>query len=167
MKKISILILCILLSSVWLYAQTSSSDPMQAYQNALAEYDSAVKQLERANLRSQKREIIRKNISLTPDQEKAFWPIYDKYEAETIKINDRRFALINDYVSHYQDLSNEKAAELINSLMQVQKERHEMKRNYVRELGKVIPAKPALRLLLIENQMDLQLDAAIAAQIPL
>src|SRR5262249_7369810 len=136
-KVIAALSVLILICALPLYAQTSSDDAMQAYQNALADYDSAVKQLQRSNLRSQKREIIKKNVSLTSDEAKAFWPIYDKYEAETTKLNDRRFALINDYVSHYENLSAAKAAELINSWMQLQKERLEMKRNYVRELGKV------------------------------
>lgn len=162
-----IAVVSVLVCAIQLYAQTSSDDAIQAYQNALADYDSAVKQLQRSNLRSQKREIIKKNISLNSDEAKAFWPVYDKFEAETTRLNDQRFALINDYVSHYDNLTAGKAAELINSWMQLQKERQEMKRNYVRELGKVIPAKPALRLLLLESQMDLQIDASIAAQLPL
>jgi hypothetical protein len=42
-----------------------------------------------------------------------------------------------------------------------------LKRAYIKELGTVLTAKQALRLLLLENQIDLQIEAQIAAQIPL
>jgi len=155
------LFLCTTLS-----AQTPE-EAIQAYNNALQAFDSAAQQLQRANLRAQKKEIVKKALSLSSDQSEAFWPIYDKYEAEVIKINDARVVLITDYVNHHADLSAEKATELINRVMQVQMQRQELKRSYVKDLGKVLSAKQALRLLLLENQIDVQIDAQIAAQIPL
>jgi hypothetical protein len=123
--------------------------------------------LQRANLRAQKREIIQKAISVSSEQSKLFWPIYDRFEAETIRINDERLAIINDYVNQKSDLSAEQATNLINRMMSIQLRRNESKRGYVKELGKVLTAKQALRLLLLENQIDVQIDAQIAAQIPL
>jgi hypothetical protein len=149
-----------------IYAQ-SPEEAMQAYANALKAYDDAAQQLQRANLRAMKKQIVGQALSLTSDQSPRFWPIYDKYEAEVLKINDTRIALITDYLNHRADLSSEKASELINRVMQSQLERQERKRAYVKELGKVLTAKQALRLLLLENQIDIQIDAQIAAQIPL
>ena len=148
------------------FAQTSE-EAIQAYTNALKAYDEAAQHLQRANLRDQKREIVKQAISLHSNQSVPFWAIYDKYEAEAIKINDSRLALINEYVNHRQDLTAEKAAQMINRIMQTQQQRHELKRGYVKELGKVLDAKQALRLLLLEHQIDVQIDAEIAAQIPL
>ena len=145
----------------------SSEEAIQAYTDALRAFDGAAQQLQRANIRAQKKEVVKQALSLSSQQSQAFWPIYDKYEAESIKLNDARIALINDYVSHHSDLSAEKAAELINRVMQLQQQRHDMKRAYIKDLGKVLSAKQALRLLLLENQIDVQVDAQIAAQIPL
>jgi len=145
----------------------AQQDPTQAFQDAVRIYNDAAQQLQRANLRSQKKQIINNSLSLSTEQAKAFWSIYDKYEVEFTKINDSRLAIISDYLNHYKNLSSEKAAELINRMMEVQRQRHELKRNYVRELGKIMPSKQALRLLLLESQMDLQVDAQIAMQIPL
>jgi Spy/CpxP family protein refolding chaperone len=142
-------------------------DAEQAYQSALKAYDAAVLQLERSNVRLQKRAIIKKSLSLNEKQSAQFWPIYDKYEAATAKINDTRLALITDYLNHRKDLSAEKATELINGAMQTQTQKLELKRVYVKDLGKVLTAKQALRLLLLENQLDVQIEAQIAAQIPL
>ena len=168
MKKIAAIVLLSYLRIASLYAQSNSDDNAeQAYQAALKAYDAAVLQLERSNVRSQKRVIIRKSISLNTEQSKNFWPIYDKYEASVIKLNDQRLALIMDYVNHREDLSAEKATELINSAMQLQQQKQELKRTYVTDLGKVLTAKQALRLLLLENQFDVEIEAQIAAQIPL
>ncbi|MCI0443221.1 hypothetical protein L0152_08390 [bacterium] len=168
MKKIAAIVLLSFLRIVCLYAQSDSDDNAeQAYQAALKAYDDAVLQLERSNVRSQKRVIIRKSISLNTEQSKNFWPIYDNYEARVVKLNDQRLSLIMDYVNRREDLSAEKATELINSAMQLQQQKQELKRAYVTDLGKVLTAKQALRLLLLENQFDVEIEAQIAAQIPL
>jgi Spy/CpxP family protein refolding chaperone len=165
-KPLAIFVTYFLISTSCLTAQ-STDETIQAYNNAIQAYGDAVQQLQRANLRTQKREIINKSLSLTAEQSKKFWPIYDKNEAELTRINDRRLALINDYVSYKSGIPSEKAAELINSIMQIQQDRHELKRRYVKEMGTVLTGKQALRLLLLENQIDLQIEAQIAAQIPL
>jgi hypothetical protein len=167
MKKVAVVILFSFLFVICLYAQTNSEmDAEQAYQSALKAYDDAVLQLERSNVRSQKRAIIKKSLSLNEQKSAQFWPIYDKYEAATAKINDKRLALITDYINQRKDLSAEKATELINSAMQTQTQKLELKRAYIKDLGKVLTAKQALRLLLLENQIDVELEAHIAAQIP-
>jgi Spy/CpxP family protein refolding chaperone len=168
MKKIAAIVLLSFLRIASLYAQSNSDDNAeQAYQAALKAYDAAVLQLERSNVRSEKRAIIKKSISLNTEQSQNFWPIYNKYEASVVKLNDQRLALIMDYVNHREDLGGEKATELINSAMQLQQQKQELKRAYVTDLGKVLTAKQALRLLLLENQFDVEIEAQIAAQIPL
>jgi hypothetical protein len=168
MKNVAAVILFNFLFVICLHAQTNSEmDAEQAYQSALKAYDVAVMQLERSNVRSQKRAIIKKELSLNEKQSAEFWPIYDKYAAATSKINDTRLALITDYLNQRKDLSAEKATELINSAMQTQIQKLELKRAYIKDLGKVLTAKQALRLLLLENQVDVEIEAQIAAQIPL
>ena len=166
MKKCLVLALFCCFSTNFAAAQTSE-EAILAYGNALKAFDDAAQQLQRANLRAQKKQIVEKAISLSSEQSKAFWPVYEKYEAEVVQINDQRLALISDYVAHRENLSAEKATELINSMMKIQLQRQEVKRSYVKQLGKVLTSKQALRLLLLENQIDIQLDAYIAAQIPL
>ena len=147
-------------------AWAASDEAEAAYADALKAYDEASQHLQRSNLREQKRDIVSQALSLTSEQAFEFWPVYDKHEQETTRINDARLAIINDYLSNKSDLAPEKASDLINRIMQAQNDRNEMKRRYVKDLGKVLTAKQALRLLILENQMDLQIDAQIASQIP-
>jgi|GEM_PF-1012106 len=161
---IFVMLVCVV---VHVASAQSADDAIEAYGKALKAFDDAAQQLQRANLRAQKREVVKQALSLSSDQAHMFWPIYDHYELETIKLNDTRLALIADYVNHRSELPPEKAAGLINRVMQAQKQKYELKRAYVKDLGKVLNAKQALRLLLLENQIDVQVDAQIAAQIPL
>jgi hypothetical protein len=166
MKKHFLFVLLFFISVTSTGAQTSD-EAILAYTESLKAFDAAAQQLQRASLRAQKKQIVEKAISVSSEQSQAFWPIYNQYEAQVIRINDKRLALINDYIAHRENITAEKATELINGVMQVQLERQEMKRSYVKQLGKLLTAKQALRLLLLENQIDIQLDAFIAAQIPL
>lgn len=166
LKKATLVLVC-LVSIVYVHAQTASDEAVQAYNDAVKAYENAAQQEARGKLRAQKKEIVRQAISLSSEQSRDFWPIYDKHEAETARINDTRLALLQDYLDHRAGMTPEKAGELINRIMQVQLQRQESKRAYVKELGTVLTAKQALRLLLLETQLDVQVDAQIAAQIPL
>src|SRR5262249_10800900 len=89
LKKISLFIFLFLITGIL----SAQEDPTQAFQDAVRIYNDAAQQLQRANLRSQKKQIINNSLSLTTEQAKAFWPVYDKYEVEFTKINDARLAI--------------------------------------------------------------------------
>jgi hypothetical protein len=60
----------------------------------------------RKDLRSQKKQIIAANLKLTDKEAEKFWPIYDQYTAETIKINDTKYGLIQKYAQNYERLQS-------------------------------------------------------------
>jgi len=171
MKKFTIFIALVLVAG-FAWAQTAetqkaSMDPVAAYKKAEKDYMNASIDLQRLNIRNQKRAIIQKAIPLTADQAKAFWPIYDKYEAALIKVNDIRFNMIKDYAAHYETMTDEKADELITKATDFQDQRFALRKTYLNEAKTVLPAKLVARLYQLENQMDLLVDLDIAAQVPL
>src|SRR5436190_22479528 len=74
---------------------------------ALKEDSSAAKisdieiNLMRKDLRDQKKQIVAANLPLTGDEAAKFWPLYDAYTRETIKVNDQRYALVKEYAANY------------------------------------------------------------------
>src|SRR6478736_891184 len=58
----------------------------------------------RKDLRDQKKQIVAANLPLTGDEAAKFWPVYDSYTQETIKINDRRYALFKEYAANYNTM---------------------------------------------------------------
>jgi hypothetical protein len=148
-------------------AQTSTDDAMKAYQSATKAYEEASLDLQRAKLRENKRALIQKAVPLTEEQNKAYWPIYDKYEKELTKLNDQRLALIEDYAKNYETMTDEKAAELIVRAMDFQDKRTQLRRTYLGELKNVLTPKTVARLMQLENQTDLLIDLQIASEVPL
>jgi len=70
----------------------------------------------RKDLRDQKKQIVAQNLPLTPDEATRFWPVYDQYTAETIKVNDQRYALIKEYGAAGNNMTDEQASSYIKTL---------------------------------------------------
>jgi hypothetical protein len=70
-------------------------------------------QLLRKDLRSQKKQLIAANLPLTDAEALKFWPVYDQYQAEITKIGDTRFALIKEYATNYNTLTETQAHDLV------------------------------------------------------
>src|SRR5436190_24247521 len=51
----------------------------------------------RKDLRSEKKQILAANMTLTDTEAERFWPVYDRFAAELARLNDSKPALLNDY----------------------------------------------------------------------
>ncbi|PWT92424.1 MAG: hypothetical protein C5B54_03545 [Acidobacteria bacterium] len=170
MKRFTILIV-LFLGACFAFAQNQTQstkpDAVETYKKAQKDYMDASMDLDRLNIRQQKRDIIKKMIPFTDEQSKAFWPIYDKFEANYIKVNDIRYNLIKDYAANYDTMTDDKAAEFITKYIEFQDKRIALKRGYLSEIKSILPPKMVARLFQLENQMDLSVDLNIASQLPL
>ena len=70
----------------------------------------------RKDIRSQKKQIIAANLQLTDAEAVKFWPIYDQYTAELVKINDAKYGAIKEYATNYDTLTDGKALSLTNQV---------------------------------------------------
>src|SRR5258705_5807766 len=60
------------------------------------------RQLDIAAARADRKAIVGANMNLTEAQAKAFWPLYDAYEARMDKLDDRHAPEVKAYAQHYQ-----------------------------------------------------------------
>lgn len=95
--------------------------------------------------------LIARNLKLTDAQAKAFWPVYDRYDAQRAKIDERLDAVLLDYKLSCEQLCDEKAAQLINDWVAARHDLDELRQQYVPEFGAVIPATKVLRLYQLEG----------------
>ena len=70
-------------------------------------------ELLRTDVRQQKAEIMGAVMLLSADDATKFWPIYSEYDAELSKLNDQRIENIKEYARAYNQMTDEKADELI------------------------------------------------------
>ena len=54
-------------------------------------------ELLRQDIRSKKKQMVAANLKLTDEEATKFWPVYDQYTADLVKINNEKYALIKEY----------------------------------------------------------------------
>lgn len=170
--KIATLVAALVLIAGAAWSQTPSQptteqDAVKAYKDAEKAYIEAGINAQRADLRKNKREIIRALTTFTDAEEKAFWPIYDKHEKELIKVNDLRYSIIKDYAMNVATLTDAKALELAIRSLEFQEKRIALRKVYMDDLKKVLPGILVARLMQLEYQTDALIDVEVASQMPL
>jgi hypothetical protein len=120
----------------------------------------------RDTIRANKKALVAVNLTLSDAEATAFWPLYERYEAELKAVNDRLVQLIGDYTSHYRELSDDRARTLAEDYLAVEEDRAKVRRAYFPDFAKVLPGKKAARFYQIENKMDAVIRYDLAAAIP-
>jgi hypothetical protein len=120
-------------------------------------------------VKADKKLVVAANMQLSDAEAKAFWPVYDAYQADLQKINQRMGALIKNYASEYNKgaVPNETAKKLVNEMLAVEDAELKLKRSYVPKLEKVIPGMKVARYMQIENKIRAVIRYELAANIPL
>ena len=126
-------------------------------------------ELTRLDLKTQKSLIISENLPMADTEAAEFWPLHRDYEAEIVKLNDRKLALIVRYADlHNAGAMTDKAAtELAKGSFDLEEKRTDLKRKYFKKFSEVIPPTKAARFFQIENQINAALDLRLAASLPL
>ena len=79
-------------------------------------------------IRANRKAFVAVNLELNAEEAKTFWPLYDKYQAEMIAIQDRAVAIIEEYTSTFRDLPDDKAVQLMESWLTTESERVQVRR---------------------------------------
>ncbi|HEY2386955.1 MAG TPA: hypothetical protein VGK30_08345 [Candidatus Binatia bacterium] len=120
----------------------------------------------RDTIRANRKALVAVNLRLTDAEAKDFWPVYDRYEKDLKEVNDRLVQVLDDYSSHFKDLSDEQAKKLLDDYLAVEEDRAKLRRTYVADFGKTLPGKKVARFYQIENKMDAVIRYDLAATIP-
>jgi dGTP triphosphohydrolase len=123
----------------------------------------------RQKLKSDKKLIVSENMDLTDDEAKKFWPIYDAYQKDLAKINQRIADLVIKYANESQKgpISDDLSKKLVSDSLDIEKSETDLKRSYVDKLGKAIPPYKIARYAQIENKIRALVKYELAVEIPL
>jgi hypothetical protein len=149
---------------------TSARGQSSAQQPTNASAQNSVDQdidLMRKDVRSQKKQIIAANLQLTDAESVKFWPVYDQYTAELVKINDAKYAAIKDYATNYDTLTDEKALSLTNQILGVDQSVAQLRQKYVPIVSKVISGKKTALFFQLDRRLVALIDLQLAAAIPM
>ena len=124
-------------------------------------------ELLRTGVRQDKAQIMGAMMQLSAEEAAKFWPIYNQYDAELRTLNDMRLANIQEYARSYDQLSDEKADELVQNAIRYQQQRLELLGKYYGNVKAALGALEAGRFVQIENQLLMIIDLRIAASLPI
>jgi len=126
-------------------------------------------QILRDKIRADKKLVVAANMELTESEAKAFWPIYDAYQKDLQKINQRIVALLDNYAddARKKSLTDDKAKKLIDEAVAIDQAEANLKSGYAPKLSKALPAIKVARYLQIENKIRAVIKYDLAQGVPL
>jgi|SRR5579863_8034858 len=121
----------------------------------------------RHDIRSKKKQLVAANLKLTDTEATKFWPVYDQYTADLVKINDQKYALIKEYADSYGKMTDDQALSLTNRALAVDKNVTDLRVRYVPIFSKVIPGTKVATFFQIEKRLQGVIDLQLSSQLPL
>ena len=126
-------------------------------------------QILRDKIKADKKLVVATNMELTESEAKGFWPIYEQYQKDLQKINQRIVSLVDSYADDFKSkkLTDDKAKKLIDEAMAIEQAEVNLKSTYAPKLGKALPVIKVARYLQIENKIRTVVKYDLAQGVPL
>ena len=121
----------------------------------------------RKDIRSKKKQLVAANLKLTETEATKFWPIYDQYTAELIKINDKKFALVQDYADNWGKMTNEQSLLFIRQWLDTDILVTQLRQKYVPIVSQVLDGRKSATFFQLDRRMSMMIDLQVSSQMPL
>jgi hypothetical protein len=149
MKKL--LLVTLLTISTSLFAQNSPKDDIAIIQSVYGK---------------SKKEIVGAYLNLQDPQAKAFWTVYDAYEAERKVLAQKKMQIIVDYADNYSNLTNESADALAKASIENSLDHDKLFAKYYGRTKKAVGAINAAKFIQLEVYMQTTIRSEIQDAIP-
>jgi hypothetical protein len=120
----------------------------------------------RSDLRSTRKQVIAANMKLTDTEAEKFWPTYDQYVAELVKINDAKYALIKEYLQN-TNMTDEQADGLSKRWLAVDESVIQLRLKYIPIFRRALSAKGTAQFFQLERRVQIMIDLQLVSSIPL
>ena len=151
------------------HAEGASSPPTTPSLETSTKSTSPSNELEmfRFALEMDKEAFVKSSLKLDAEQEKKFLDIYYVFNAKLVALNDKRLAVIEDYLSSIDKMTETKADELAKRMIDFRKKRVALDANYYSALSKATSKTIAARALQVESFLQGVGDVVIGSKLPL
>lgn len=165
MRKLMILVPMVGTLMSWgTKANVQTTPPQEGTQHVISTKDL---DLLRKDLRSQRKQLVAANLSLTETEATKFWPVYDQYVSELIAINDKKFGLIQDYADNWGKLTNEQSLSFIRQWLDADIAIAQLRQKYVPIVSKVLDGKKSATFFQLDRRIAMMIELQVSSQMPL
>jgi len=120
----------------------------------------------RANMQADRTTLITTVMNFTDKDGAAFWPIYQQYEYERSRLDDRRAAVIKQYAQKYPTVTDAEAKAMADQMLDCESRLAGLKKKYYKKFNKVLPALTVTKFFQLERRIDLMIDMQVEAALP-
>ena len=148
-----------------IFAQNLAAQTAQPVSNNGASIDQEIAML-RSDLRSTRKQVVAANMKLSDTEAEKFWPTYDQYVAELVKINDAKYALMKEYVQS-GNMTEEQADTLSKRWLAVDESVVQLRLKYIPIFRKALSARGTAMFFQIDRRVQMMIDLQLASSLPL
>ena len=120
----------------------------------------------RANMQADRTTLITAGMNFNDKEGAAFWPVYQQYDYERSKVDDRRAAVLKQYAQKYPNLTNAEAKAMADQMLDCESRLAELKKKYYKKFNKALPALTVTKFFQMERRIDLMMDIQVEASLP-
>jgi hypothetical protein len=120
----------------------------------------------RAELRSSKKQAVAASLKLTDAEATRFWPVYDQYAADIIKIKNDQYQLIAEYLNTFGKYDDAKATDFINRWLDLDVRTTALRARYAPIVGRVLPGVKTASFFQIDRRLQMLVDLNLASRLP-
>jgi hypothetical protein len=117
--------------------------------------------------RADKRGLVEKNMQLTAEEAKKFWPLYDEYQMKLDRIAQRQNRALLDYINAEATMTDANAKRIAREILAADADEQKLRERQFRKLLSALPARKAVRYMQIENKIRAIDRYAVAERMPL
>ena len=122
--------------------------------------------LVRANMQADRTVLITAGMNFNDKEGAAFWPMYQQYQYERSKLDDRRSAVIKAYTQKYPNLTDAEAKAMADQMLDCEYRLAALKKQYHKKFSRVLPALTVTKFFQLERRVDLMMDMQVESSLP-
>jgi hypothetical protein len=148
--------------------EKASAKPAQKQAAPAAQGGESQMEILRQKLKTDKRYIVSENMELTAAEAKEFWPLYDAYQKDLEKLNQRLSTIATTYLDAYNKgpISDDLSKKLVKDSLDLEQSELEAKQKTLDKVKKVLPPYKVVRYAQLENKIRALVKYELAVQIP-
>jgi len=154
-------------TSCSLAAQQPAVSPASSTTVNAEDVNEANIRLMRQDIRAERKKIVAANLPLTETEATKFWPVYDRYIGETIKVNDVRYGLIKEYAKNYQSMTEDQANSYIKRWLSLDRDNTDLRLKFIPEFEKVVSRQKTAMFFQIDRRVAMMIELQLSSMVPL
>lgn len=118
-------------------------------------------------IQEEKKSYVEREMKLSPEKSKDFWPVYESYQRELKQISEKYILFVWSRIEGVGFVSSDKAQTTIKEYLELEREKLELKDAFIEKFAGVLPPGKLLRYYQLETRAETFANSNIEKKIPL